>query len=203
MAKALIVVDYQNDFLPGGALGVTDGHQAHPRIIKVVEDHLVQGDVIVLSQDWHPADHFSFSNDPEYRDGSWPPHCVQGTEGAEIDEPLFNNLTDLADLINLDLAIVHKGTERDVEAYSAFDGFIVGTGEPLLTYLRNRNVEDVIVTGLALDYCVRATALDAKDHFYEVTVPLDCTRPVSYLTGGAAIAEMTRARIEVDGSPIL
>lgn len=202
MSKALIVVDYQNDFLPGGALGVTDGHKAQPRISKLARD-LEEGDVIVLSQDWHPADHFSFSEDPEYRDGSWPSHCVQGTDGAKIDDTLLSDIVTIAAERGCEVAVVRKGTDTDVEAYSAFDGNIADTGENLLDYLDDRLVDDAIVTGLALDYCVKATALHALEFFGDVTVPLDCTRPVSYLTGGAAIAEMVAAGIKVTGEEIL
>src|SRR3954470_6108755 len=114
MNKALIAVDVQPDFLPGGSLGVPDGDQVIPELIKMMDDV----DVIVLTRDWHPEDHISFSDNPEYVDGSWPKHCVEFTPGAVFHPDILV----AAQNSGKPVVLVHKGFEHDVEAYSGFDG---------------------------------------------------------------------------------
>jgi len=160
---ALVVVDVQHDFLPGGALGVPDGDRVLEPIGRLLRAAREGGATIVASRDWHPPDHVSFGA----RGGPWPPHCVAGTHGAEIHPSL-----DLADATVLD-----KATTSDVDAYSAFDG----TG--LLERLRAAGVERAVVCGLATDYCVRATALDALDGGLAVAVATDGVAPVDVHPG--------------------
>lgn len=184
MSTALIIVDVQRDFLPGGALAVPDGHQ----VIPVLEDFssLLAIDHVVLTRDWHPANHMSFSDDPEFVDGSWPSHCVQNTPGADIDHHL-DKFVRVAPWFS-------KGTNPTVEAYSGFDG-VSDSGGSLLEYLRGCEVETVYIGGLALDYCVKATALDAVEYGFETIVLIDGTRPVTYETGLQAAVEMADAGV--------
>lgn len=205
MNTAAIIVDFQNDFLPTGALGVEGGHYATFPLMKMADE----ADVIVFTRDWHPADHSSFAQGiPEYRDGSWPPHCVQGTEGAEIDDMLWEYVISLGKPVIL----VHKGDEQDKEAYSGFQGHVVDVfndeklkealldekcSTTLAQALHYLDVRSVKVGGLALDYCVKATAIDSRAHFGNTTVYLDATRPVAYLTGAAAVRDLVAAGVAI------
>ncbi|MDR7416968.1 MAG: isochorismatase family protein [Armatimonadota bacterium] len=156
---ALIIVDLQNDFCPGGALPVPGGHD----IVSVVNALSLRfqeaGRPVIATQDWHPADHVSFQT----RGGPWPVHCVQGTPGADL-HPLLRRepITHL----------VRKAYRRDEEAYSGFQG----TG--LAELLRALGVEEVYVCGLAMDVCVNFTALDAARAGFRTTILEDATRPV-------------------------
>jgi len=154
MKTALIIVDVQNDFLPGGALGITDGDAVVAPLIAATEG----ADLIVASRDYHPKDHVSF----KAQGGPWPEHCVAGTEGAE----LVKFIEDTADVI------VDKATEADKDAYSAFQG----TG--LAAYLKEAGITHVKVGGLATDYCVKATVLDALAAGFDTTVLVEASRPV-------------------------
>lgn len=156
---ALIVVDVQNDFCPGGALAVPEGDQVVPVVNALARAFARRGRPVVATQDWHPADHVSFRE----RGGPWPPHCVQGTPGADLHpelrrEPITH--------------VVRKAYRPDQEAYSGFQG----TG--LAELLRGLGVEEVYVCGLATDYCVNATALDAARAGFRTAVVEDATRPV-------------------------
>lgn len=175
---ALIVVDVQNDFCPGGTLAVEGGDTVVPEINRLVPlfDH------IVFTRDRHPADHLSFSDRPEYRDGSWPPHCVQGTEGAQFHPAL--KVPDGA-------LIVSKGDDPDVEAYSGFQA----TSADLVAWLRERGVERVFVAGLATDYCVAATSLDARRAGFDVFVLEDAVRGVAPDTTRNALEELRWADV--------
>jgi nicotinamidase/pyrazinamidase len=215
MSTALVVVDFQNDFLPGGALGVTDGHKTQPVISQIARQEDVS--LIVLSRDWHPANHVSFSNDPEYKDFSWPPHCVQGTKGAEFDEVLVGN-DERWSVTTLDkpVIIVTKGDDQAKEAYSAFEGttpieeenvddpwgefdYTVERKRPLAPVLDIQyGISRILVVGLALDYCVRKTALDGVAHDFDTTVITNATRPVAYETGVQAVYEMTKAGVKFE-----
>jgi nicotinamidase/pyrazinamidase len=169
---ALIVVDVQNDFCPGGALAVPEGDQ----VVEPLNWLMRQHDYVVATRDWHPADHGSFSE----QGGPWPAHCVQDTRGAELRSNLDHRGIDL---------IVDKGDEPDVEGYSAFEG------TDLARILRERGVEEVHIGGLALDYCVKATALDALKAGFPVTVHLNATRPVEVDEGDGerAVEELRQA----------
>ncbi len=145
---ALLVVDMQNDFCEGGALAVDGGHALVPGINAEIAAAREAGALIVATRDWHPLDHVSFA----HRGGPWPVHCVQDTPGAAFHPDLD---------LDADTLRVSKACAFDADAYSAFDG----TG--LAGYLRERGVTRVIVCGLALDVCVRATVLDARKAGFE------------------------------------
>lgn len=187
MKKALIIVDVQNDFLPGGALGVDGGYD----VIPAIQDAVDHGgyDVIVTTQDWHPADHVSFVDPPEFRDGSWPAHCVQDTRGSKLHPAIAQ----------IDAERFFKG-EGKVEAYSGFDGHslpVLGERTDLATYLRREGVERIDVVGLATDYCVRATALDGKDNGFDTRVLLAGVRGVAQETTDEALAAMEQAGVKL------
>ena len=149
MARALVIVDFQNDFTEGGALAVPDGDAIAGRV-----NELIAGggfDFVVATRDWHPPDHASFKR----QGGPWPPHCVQGSPGAELHPSLPREGID---------AIVDAGYEPGLEGYSGFEE------TDLADLLRERGVDEVTVVGLATDYCVRATAADAVRAGFAVTV---------------------------------
>lgn len=166
---ALLIVDPQVDFCPGGALPVPSGD----RIFDAVNRLADAAPLVVASRDWHPADHCSFAA----QGGPWPPHCVQGTPGAELHPRL--------DRAGIDL-VVSKGDDPARDAYSAFDG----TG--LAGTLRDRGVDRLILTGLATDYCVRASVLDAIAAGFGVVVVEDGIGAVDVSPGDGerALAEM-------------
>ncbi len=170
---ALVVVDLQVDFCPGGALPVPEGD----RVVGPVNRLLgLSGWVKVATRDWHPPDHASFRG----RGGAWPPHCVADTPGARFHPGVDAGKADL---------IISKATRRDAEAYSGFEG------TSLAEELRARGVERIFVCGLATDYCVRATALDGRRESLEVVVLEDAIRAVDVQPGdgGRALEEMRRA----------
>jgi NAD+ synthetase len=162
---ALLVVDMQNDFCPGGALGVAGADLLAPTIAAAAQ----RAGTVVATRDWHPADHRSFAA----RGGPWPAHCVAGTAGAELHPAVARMHFD---------RVQDKGSDRDREAYSGFDG------TDLAAYLRGRGVERVLVAGVASDYCVRATALDAVRAGFQTTVLTDAVAPVDVHPGDGAEA---------------
>ena len=173
MARALVIVDFQNDFTPGGALAVGDGDEIAPRIDALARSG--EYDLVVATRDWHPPDHRSF----ETQGGPWPEHCVQGTPGAELHASLDRTLLD---------AVVDTGYEPDLEGYSGFEG------TRLADLLRERGVDRITVVGLATDYCVKHTALDALRHGFGVTVDSTAVRPVEVEPGdGQRALEEVRA----------
>ena len=175
---ALIVADVQRDFCPGGSLGVPGGDEVIPVINRIVP---LFGRW-VYTRDWHPADHISFSDRPEFRDGSWPPHAVQGTPGAEWCAGLE---------MPMNAILVSKADDALREAYSAFqvDRFDLGQ------FLRHRKVERVFITGLTADYCVRETALDARAAGFTVYLVEDAVRGVAPETTAKALADMDAAGV--------
>jgi nicotinamidase/pyrazinamidase len=176
---ALLIIDVQNDFCPGGALPVPEGDQIVPVINRWIRAAHERGAKIVATRDWHPADHGSFKT----RGGPWPPHCVQGSHGAQ-----FHPALELAD----DTPIVSKGADREDAGYSA----IARTS--LADDLKRAAVDRVFVAGLATDVCVRATALDAGQAGFEVHVIQDATRPVDAAGGKRALEEMKRHGIQLE-----
>jgi nicotinamidase/pyrazinamidase len=177
---ALIVVDVQVDFCPGGALAVRGGDEIVPGINAL----LPKFRHIVFSRDWHPAKHCSFSADPQFVDGSWPAHCVQNSPGAEFHPSLK---------LPPDPWIVSKATTPEREAYSDFDG------TALAEQLREKGVSRAFVCGLATDYCVKATALDGVKAGFDVLLIEDLVRGVDVPPGSAdqAIREMRAAGVRV------
>ncbi len=162
---AFLLVDIQNDFCPGGALGVPEGDM----VVEVVNRIMPLFPVVISTQDWHPSDHISFKE----RGGPWPPHCVQGTEGAELHPRLRR------DLISY---YFKKATTSDKDEYSEFAG-TDEQGRGLDEVLRSLNVKRVFIAGLATDYCVLATVLDALKYGFETFVVTDACRAVNVSPG--------------------
>lgn len=166
---ALLVVDVQNDFCPGGRLAVVGGDEIVPVLNRWIESAHKAGAQVVASRCWHPPHHVSF----EERGGTWPEHCVRGGAGAE-----FHPGLDLP----REALIISKGMDPDKDNYSAFDD----TG--LAERLRSRGVTRVWVGGLAQDVCVRATVLDALNEGFETHLIANATRPVELTPGDGARA---------------
>lgn len=156
---ALIAVDVQRDFLPGGSLAVTEGDAVVPVLNRYIR-RFVRADLLVIAtRDWHPPGHCSFAA----QGGPWPPHCIRDTPGAEFAPGL-----DLPE----DVVIVSKATRNDADAYSAFDG------TKLAVLLRAQGARRLFVGGLATDYCVLATVTDGLDAGFEVVLLRDAVRAV-------------------------
>jgi nicotinamidase/pyrazinamidase len=174
--EALIVVDVQNDFCPGGALAVPDGDQ----VVEPVNELAARVPFVVATRDWHPPDHSSFKE----QGGPWPVHCVRDSPGAQLHAGVQRDQID---------AVVDKGQARDVEGYSGFEG------TQLERMLREHDVDTVHVAGLALDYCVKATALDASRAGWKVVLHRDATRAVDMEPGDGerAVEELRSAGVEV------
>lgn len=173
---ALIVVDVQNDFLPGGSLAVPDGDE----VISVLNEYLAQFEThslpVFATRDWHPSDHCSF----EAQGGVWPVHCVAETDGAHFATQLE---------LPADTMVISKATRADEEAYSGFQG------TDLTRQLHEENIERVFIGGLATDYCVLETVRDALAHDFEVVLLTDAIRAVNVESddGEKAITEMSRS----------
>lgn len=175
--KALIIVDVQNDFLPGGTLAVENGGS----IISVINNLQEKFDLVVATQDWHPADHKSFASSHPgkkvfdqidlngMRQVLWPDHCVQETEGAEFSSQLDTKRIE---------TIFRKGMDKNIDSYSGFfdNGKKKATG--MGAYLQGRGVTSIYVCGLAADYCVYFTALDGLEMGFESTIISDATLPI-------------------------
>lgn len=174
--SALLIVDLQNDFLPGGTLGVAKGNQVAQACRRYLDTFVAHARPVFLSRDWHPAAHCSFQK----QGGLWPDHCVAETPGAQFAAAL--NIPDNA-------AIISKGTAQDKDAYSAFDN------TDLDARLKKNNITHLYLCGLATDYCVRASALDARRLHYEVTLLTDAIAAVNVHPddGERAIKEMQNA----------
>ncbi|MFN3207795.1 MAG: bifunctional nicotinamidase/pyrazinamidase [Roseovarius sp.] len=195
MPKALIVIDMQNDFCPGGALAVDGGDTIVPGINALMAD----AGAVILTQDWHPAGHSSFASShadkapfdvtrmPYGPQVLWPDHCVQGSHGAAFHPDLR---TDRADLI------LRKGYNPKIDSYSAFFENDHETPTGLHGYLRSRGLTEVLMVGLATDFCVNYSAVDAARLGYPVTVLRDLCRGID-LDGSldAALKEMREAGV--------
>lgn len=179
---ALIIVDVQNDFTPGGALEVPGGDEVIP-VIHALQPYFAR---IITSRDWHPENHVSFSDDPQMEDKSWPPHCVQNTKGARYHPDLLRPARCYE---------VLKALDPEKESYSVFDK----TGMP--ARLREMGVERVFVTGLAADVCVKFTTLDALKHGFKTVLVRDATRGIGDVE--AAVQEMQDAGAGVVTSDVL
>src|SRR4051794_35307337 len=176
MAAALIIVDVQNDFCPGGALAVAEGDE----VIEPLHRLAGEVEVVVATRDWHPDDHHSFTR----HGGVWPDHCIAGTEGAELHP-------------DLDRDRIHHTV--DAGAVTGHEGFDKFEHTDLEEYLRERDVERVHVGGLALDYCVKHTALGAARRGFPTVVHLEATRAVDVQDGDGdrALEELRAAGVEV------
>jgi nicotinamidase/pyrazinamidase len=182
---ALILVDIQNDFCPGGALAVSEGDQ----VVPVANILMPKFPVVVATFDWHPADHCSFKT----QGGPWPPHCVQGTSGAELHPKLDRSHITFS---------VRKAFTRDADAYSEFSG-VDEAGHSLHELLRRHDVKTLFIVGLATDYCVRATVLDGLKLGYQIHVVTDGVRAVNVKPndGAQALDEMAQAGARLITSP--
>jgi nicotinamidase/pyrazinamidase len=179
--RALIVVDVQNDFCPGGALAVAKGDEVVAPLNTLIEEFLERGEPVFKSRDWHPekTKHFAAYG------GTWPVHCVQNTKGAEFHPELMDDIH---------IRVISKGL-GDEDCYSAFDG------TDLALELHRLGVEEVWIGGLATDYCVKNTVLDALKEGFQVKALADAMRPVNVNPddGAQAIAEMRNAGAEIVG----
>lgn len=202
MARALIIVDVQNDFCEGGSLAVPGGADLAGEITDYVESSAGRYDLVAATQDWHIDPGTHFSETPDYVD-SWPRHCVAGTSGAQLHPDLDSELVD---------AFFRKGQYE--AAYSGFEGVLapdeeVPTGDPeaepesdaetlsLDDWLRDNDVDEVVVVGLAADYCVRATAMDAVAAGYATAVIPELSRGIKREGTLAAWAELEDAGVEI------
>ena len=178
--KALVIVDVQNDFCPGGSLAVANGHEVVAPLNKLMKEFLDRGEPVFKTRDWHPAKtrHFAAYG------GTWPIHCVQGTRGAEFHPALLDDSR---------VTIISKGTNESADGYSGFDG------TNLAQLLRDKDVDEIWVGGLATDYCVKHTVLDALRERFKVKAIANAMRPVNVdpNDGARAIEEMRRAGAEI------
>lgn len=192
MSQALIVIDVQNDFCPGGALAVPEGDQ----VVAPINALIAEADLVILSQDWHPANHSSFADNHkgaspfdmitlDYGEQTlWPAHCIQGSKGAEFHAGLNVAAAD---------AIIRKGTRPSIDSYSTFFENDRKTPTGLVGLLRERGVTSVCLTGLALDYCVAYSALDAAQQGFDVTVVQHATRAID---NNGSLEHARRAMLE-------
>lgn len=192
--KALLIIDVQYDFLPGGALAVKEGDQ----IIPVINELQKKFDFIVATQDWHPSGHGSFAANHQGKNPGdfvqlgnvdqvlWPVHCVQGSPGADFHQDLDQTKWK---------RIIQKGTNPYVDSYSGFFDNDRRENTGLSRYLKENGIEEVVVTGLATDYCVKFTVLDAIKEGFEATVLTDATKAVNLSPQDydAAIKEMVKS----------
>lgn len=199
--NALLLVDLQYDFMPGGALAVRAGDE----VVSIANLLMPKFDLVIATQDWHPADHLSFVSqhagkqvgDVIQLDGQdqilWPDHCVQGTRGAELHQEL--NLTKINH-------VIQKGTDRNIDSYSGFfdNGHKKATG--LASYLAAEKVKNVYIMGLATDYCVKFTALDAVFHGLSTNMIADGCRGVELKPGDieASLAQLQQAGVQITTS---
>lgn len=192
MTRALFIVDVQNDFTEGGALAVEGGDAVARALTGYLAAHADDYAVIVASRDWHEGSgdnggHFATDGAPDFVD-TWPPHCVAGTAGAEYDPELVT-----------DAVTHHVKKGQGMPAYSLFEG-TTDVGEKVSALLGSHGVTEVDVAGLATDYCVRASALDAIEHGLHVRVLTDLVAGVAPESSDAALAELAHAGAELVGA---
>jgi nicotinamidase/pyrazinamidase len=194
--RALIVIDVQNDFCPGGALAVAGGDE----IVASINEMMAEFDAVILTQDWHPVGHSSFASGHDMMAFSsiempygpqvlWPDHCVQGSAGAAFHGGLASHHADL---------IIRKGYRSSIDSYSAFFENDQTTATGLEGYLKTRGLLDLTFVGLATDYCVAYSALDAAGLGFQVTVNTELCRPID-MDGSLDLAlnEMTAAKVSL------
>jgi len=174
VGEALLIIDFQNDFCPGGALPVPEGDAIADRVSELLDSG--RFDLVVATRDWHPVDHASFVE----QGGPWPPHCVQGTDGAELHPALDRSRIDY---------VVDVGSGQSDEGYSGFEK------SDLAEILRRHEIDAVTVVGLATDYCVRASALDALREGFRVRIDRAGVRGIDVQPGDSerALAEVEAA----------
>lgn len=193
MKRALLIVDVQNDFTEGGALGVEGGHEVAHGIAQHLADETVRYDLVVASRDWHHANddnggHFAAPGEaPDFVD-TWPDHCVQGTEGAEYHKAL--------DLERID---VHVRKGMGIPAYSAFEGETTD-GRNLVEVLQEAGITDLDVVGIATDHCVRASALHAREASFNVRVLTSLIAGVAPEPSVAALKELAERGCTIEAA---
>jgi nicotinamidase/pyrazinamidase len=190
VTRALVIVDVQNDFCEGGSLAVAGG----AKVAQGISEYLAspegrEYDHIVATQDHHVDPGSHFSDHPDFA-GSWPPHCIAGTPGAQFHPALDTTPVE---------AVFRKGAH--LAAYSGFEG-ADADGVPLAAWLRDRGVTSVDITGIATDHCVRATATDAATAGFRTRVLLSLTAGVDPDTVGSALEEMRTAGVRLEGTPV-
>ncbi|SDA49120.1 bifunctional nicotinamidase/pyrazinamidase [Mesorhizobium qingshengii] len=196
--EALVVIDLQNDFCPGGALAVAGGDE----IVPLVNDLIRRSDHVVLTQDWHPAGHSSFASShpgsqpfttiemPYGQQTLWPDHCIQGSIGSDFHSGLAWTKAEL---------VIRKGFRSEIDSYSAFFENDRTTPTGLAGYLRERGIDRLTLVGLATDFCVGFSALDAAKQGFKITVRLDACRGID-LNGsvGAMLQRMRDAGVTLE-----
>jgi nicotinamidase/pyrazinamidase len=175
---ALLIVDVQNDFCPGGALPIEEGDQVVTPINAWIREFNIRDLPVFASRDWHPKHHLSFTSE----EGRWPPHCIQDTPGAQ-----FHNALELPE----SAIVVTKGVRFDQDQNSAFDQ----TG--LEAYMQRKGIRRLFIAGLALDVCVLATAVDARKMGFEVMLISEACRSVNVRNGQEALALMRAAGVNI------
>jgi nicotinamidase/pyrazinamidase len=202
--RVLLIIDVQNDFCPGGSLAVDGGDE----VVPVINGILPLFTRVVATQDWHPADHVSFASGHPGRkpldvvDAGgieqmlWPDHCIQGTRGAELHSRLAVGRVEL---------VLRKGLRRALDSYSAFFENDHRTDTGLRFYLKGLRAREIFICGLATDYCVRASALDARRLGFTVSLVSDACRGVDFPRGSVekSLAEMRKAGVRVTESAAL
>ena len=180
--KALVVVDVQNDFCPGGSLAVAEGNEVVAPLNKLIKEFLDRGEPVYKTRDWHPekTKHFALYG------GTWPIHCVQETRGAEFHPDLLDDPR---------ITVISKGFDERADGYSGFDG------TQLAQLLRDEGVNEVWVGGLATDYCVKQTVIDGVHNGFSIKALADAMRPVNVNPndGKKALDEMKEAGAEIVG----
>ncbi|KQZ08823.1 nicotinamidase [Agromyces sp. Root1464] len=195
MTRALFIIDVQNDFTEGGALGVDGGAAVAAGITRLLQQHRGEYALVAASRDWHSGEndnggHFAVDAEPDFVE-TWPAHCVEGTEGAEYHPDLDTSAVD-----------VHIRKGQGVPAYSIFEG-TDDAGDSVTEVLAARGITDIDVVGLATDYCVRASALDAVEHGQRVRVFTDLVAGVAADSSTAALAELGHAGVVIAESTVL
>lgn len=182
---ALLIVDPQLDFMPNGALAVPKGDEILPILNEWIQVAHEREIPVVVSRDWHPSNHISFKE----RGGPWPPHCIQNTPGAAFHPDL---------LLPDDAIIINKAFLPDQEAYSAFEGVVADTTMPLSDQLRQLFVNHVWIAGLATDYCVYHTGIDAREFGFSFHVLLPACRGIDPTSTQEAILHLQKLGVVLE-----
>ncbi len=188
MRNALVLVDIQNDFVEGGSLPVTGGRNVAAMVSRHIRHFKTEYAFVVATRDYHEDPEGHFADNPDFVN-TWPPHCVIGTPGAALCPPIANLVRE-----HLVQAVVDKG--RHTPAYSGFEA-VDPRGHPLLDVLKENRVDHLDICGIATDYCVRATALDARKNDFQVRILLNLCAAVSPESGQKALEEMKAAGCQI------
>ncbi len=187
--KALLIIDIQNDFLPGGSLEVKEGDLIISKINEIISNY----DLVIATKDWHPENHVSFASNHEGKNVGdlinvngfnqilWPDHCIQDSHGAKFPKELNCNKID---------KIIYKGTDSDVDSYSGFNDNAKDTSTELSNFLKDKRIDKLDCVGLATEYCVKYTALDAIQEGFSARIIVSCTKGLSQNGIEDAIDEM-------------